>query len=181
MTDKEFFDFCYNQYRAEIQGLESIYRRGAFLLTSQAVLGGMAYSLSGVGYVWQVFSSIDAFLYYATTVAAWVLVGLSVSYMLMALMPRGYPDLEVMPEWVKWRERMIAHLQSVPEGQKDVGRLFGPVVVRMAGVQQACALKNEIRRQKIRKAIIYAALAMACIAGQGICLFILRVREAINV
>jgi len=187
MNHKEFFDFCYNQYRLEIEHSEAIYRKGAFLLTSQAVLGGMAYSLSNVKYVedllyvQDLFTRIDVLLYYTSTAAAFALVALSVIYMLKAVLPRPYPGIGVMPEWVEWREKMICHIKSQSDGQKNLDCLFAQFVVRLAGVQKDSALKNESRRQKIRSAIIYASLALGCIALQGMFLFILRVRETINV
>ncbi|MCX5653025.1 MAG: hypothetical protein NTY65_00010 [Planctomycetota bacterium] len=181
MTNKEFFDFCYNQYRLEIEHGESVYRRGAFLLTSQAILGAMAYSLASCKYVNELFTRIDVFNYYACTSGALALVAISVIYMLKAVMPRPYPDIETMPEWVRWREKMLCHIASQPEDQKDTDSLFPQVIVRMAEAQKGWALKNEPRRQNIRSAILYASLALACIAGQGLFLFILRVRETINV
>jgi hypothetical protein len=108
MTDKEFYDLCYDQYKFTFSQTDALYHRMGLLLTPQVVLGGVMVALGRPDLVAHVFERVDVFLYHLSMVAAFTSLFVSVGLLFRVAFPRQYQGLATMEEWMEWRSKCVS-------------------------------------------------------------------------
>jgi len=168
-AERDFYELCYKQYTREMDTCESIFHRSGTVLTAVPVIGAVLYSLGRSEVIPKAFVRVDTFLYCVFALIAWLALAACITFLIRAIILRAYPALAPMKKWHDWTEEYRKRFPNGGNGLSADGRdIIGAELIRsliplLADAQTKCAETNEKRRRLLQRAIIAAAVAIACI------------------
>jgi hypothetical protein len=182
MTDKEFFDFCYDQYKLELDQAETLYQRSGILLTGQAILGGIIVAMSRADLVPCLFFRINVLLYYLIMMTAFVCLFAGVGFLIATVYPRDYYRLASVSKWKSWREEYKAKLIA---DDPDANERNKSALEEQTGISllnllaEAHATNVTINQRRLRffqRGVFFTALVVVNVAFQTLFYSILLVQ-----
>jgi hypothetical protein len=182
MTDKEFFDFCYEQYRRELDQADLLYQRGAVILPIQTFLAGAVVYLTRTDLWKSTFLRLDVFLYYLAALVGLFLLVDAMGHLVAAILPRNYERVASTTQWRDWREGYRSQLAKY-DANDDAGnqqalqeqtaaQLLDAVVI----AEDANSRLNETRMRFFRAGVLRTALSLVVIVVQAVLYFAIRLR-----
>lgn len=182
MTDKEFFQFVNEQYKAGFDTANVLYTRSALFLTANVALGGAAYSLGRIDLFSRYAERVDIFLYLAFAGIAISLLSLAIWWLVRTVLPRDYPKVIKLSDWKAWRDGYAAALTKydpaspLANSKHHETEALRHMTDRIMEAAETTAAINQTRLLLLRDSIRFSALALVFLAGQSLMVFVLKVR-----
>ncbi|MFO8013101.1 MAG: hypothetical protein R6X20_07330 [Phycisphaerae bacterium] len=181
MNEREFYDLCYDQYKAEMAEAEGLYHRAGVLLAALPVLGAVAYGLGRVDLLARLLERVDIFLFHCAMATAFAALGVGVYYLIRCVYPRSdYQTLASMEKWQNWRVEFREWLAKKGEADdqdtKTGAEMLRALIPLVAVAQEKNATLNEKRRKQFQKSVRAAAVAIVAIGIQGLFRLILHLQ-----
>jgi hypothetical protein len=184
-ADKAFFDFCYDQYKVEMEDAERIYTRVGILITALVVLAGVVKHLARpeLAGEWNLTLGVvpiaTGILHIATMAAGFCLLK-SLCYTLRAARPQKYTNLASTEQLREWKEIRALHIAQ-NEAKKSPGglssALWREMLPKLTEAQFKNAELNEKRRIQYEKALSWIVRAVVAILIQGFFAFFVYLGE----
>jgi len=179
MTDKEFFDICYDQYKSELEQCEAIYQRAGFVLTAESIVGGAAIVLGSAEPFGMFFKRIDVTAYYLLAAASLLLVMISVTCLFFSVHPRKYPALAALEEWQKRRKQLLS-AQSATGTASGESQFVEEITTRVCESDVSSKVTNEKRRRMFKFSLLTVGLATLFMCLEAVFRFVLQVEGFIK-
>ena len=113
MSDRDFYELCYEQYKREMDDADAIYKRSSSTLFALPVLFAAFYALGRTDLLPKCFLRVDIFFYYLASVIALFPLAVSVVMLFLAVRPRKkYKSLASMGVWQDWRTQYQEYLNN---------------------------------------------------------------------
>ena len=170
MFDKQFMDFCYDQYKTELEDAERLYLRVSVLVAVLGVLGGIAVKLCLPYSLLSLYGNIPASLQTVLTVVTLILLGVSflasLVFLFSAWLPRReYETVAPAAKWQEWHEtyvRLLLEDKRSDDRQSILTQGFiDKLIPVLTKAQRNNVAINERRRRYYRKAVVAVMLATA--------------------
>ena len=174
MNDKEFKDFCYDQYKIELDDAERMYQKISILIGVLALLFGVAAKLFPLALLSSHKFSIPLVLLMIFSIAALVLLTISLLYLIHAGYPRDYQRIAPTQKWEEWRQKCLQHYAknctSDEELLKTVNAEFSSNFIKsLANAQCINVPVNELRGKSYQRAMLFSVVSLAAILLMAIC------------
>ena len=181
MDDKDFYQLCYEQYRAEMTEAHFIYQRAAVLLTSLPILSAAAYALGRTDLLARMFERVDLLLYHVALGLAFLFIATSTYYLVRSVSPRkDYRTLASMKKWKKWRTELKDCLAKEHQGQECETLVSKETLRSLIGLLSEAQTKNEqlneVRRKQFGCSIKIAGWAIAAVGVEAFFRLILHIQ-----
>lgn len=180
MNDKDFFDFAYEEYKAELQLAYSMPQRVGILLTAQVVIGGAAASLSRIDLVPRFTERWDILGLHVASILVMGCLMVSVGFLFTSALPRDYPKLNKLFFWCHWRDqyRIILSDDDPNDGERNRNALseatLAALLQKMSNAQSTAAYVNQKRLSAFHKSMYWMAVAVLALIVEGWFAFILK-------
>jgi len=168
MNDKEFFDFCYDQYKTELADADLLYQRAGILLTGLAVLGGLIAALIRLEYVVDTFHRLDIGAYYICAAASVLSLTCSAGFLVAVLIPRRYSRIAPVKAWKEWRAVYGSILTSDDVTAEERNRealaieTHTLLLDNIAKAQSENAPQNQARMKHFTSSVKWTSIAVVC-------------------
>ena len=173
---QEFYKFCYDQYKIELDEAEKLYQKIGIMLIVLPVLASVIVKLGRVYLFGLLFTRIDVFIYYLASCASLLLVGVSIGYAISCVYPRKYKRLENLQEWQEWKEKYEKYIKDADKKETIDEAMMRDICPRLAGAQTKNAPINEKRRQYFQKSVRAASIATVPIGIQAVFYLLLKIQ-----
>ena len=173
MDDKQFFEFAYDEYKADLALALSLYQRAGILLTAEVVLGGAAASLCRLDLLPRWSERTDILLMQVASAAVILCLMAGVTFLFAAAWPRDYPKLTKIVFWRQWRKEYWSTLVEDDSKAEERNRealanaTLEALVDRLADAQGVAAYTNQRRLQAFRWGTCCLALAVVALCVQS--------------
>jgi len=174
---QSFYELCYDQYKIELDEAEKLYQKVAIVFIILPVLVGATVKIGRIDLFNRLFLRIDIFLYYVSCVTSWILIGISVTFALLCVIPRSYKRIGDMEEWQDWRKRYQKYIDESKAEEKVDDVMIKDICPKLADAQTNNAPINEKRRKYFQKSIFFAGISVLFVALQGIFYLILKLEN----
>ena len=182
MTDKEFFAFAYDEYKADLALANTLYQRAGILLTAQVILGGAAVSLIRIDLLQQCLDHLDVFLLQISSATLVLCLLACITSLIASAFPRDYPKLNKVFFWQQWREQYWATLvaddpNDEPRNRRCLATATREALLSMlAEAQGMTAYINQRRLRAFQWGVRFLALAVAALVVQSIFALVLKLK-----
>lgn len=174
---RNFYELCYDQYKTELYEAEKLYQKVAIVFIILPVLVGATVKIGRVDLFNRLFLRIDIFLYYFSCITSWILIGISVTFALICVIPRSYKRIGNMEGWQDWRKRYQKYIEESKSEETVDDAMIRDICPKLADAQTENAPINERRRKCFQKSILFAGISILFIALQGIFYLILKLEN----
>ncbi len=179
---KEFYELCFNQYELEMKEAEGIYQRAGVMLIVIPILSAVVIKVGRIDILNQLFTRVDIFIYYFTTLSAIVALAISVVCLFLCIYPCKYKTLANMNFWKEWRDEYQGYLKrknnqadSSNEDELDIAT-FENIRQKIIEAQPVNAEINEKRSKAFKRSMLMAVIALAAIVLQATFYLILKIQ-----
>ena len=176
---KEFYDLCYDQYKVSMRETDQIYQRVSFVLLVLTILGGITVKLGRIDIFDQLFTRVDVFLYYLSSLISYCMLMISILCVVLFALPRRkkYQNLGSMKAWKEWRDDYDEWLKKDNNDSTALDQvMIKKITKKLADAQANNAPINEKRRQYFHKSVLIASLTMVPIIIQASFYLILKIQ-----
>lgn len=173
MTEKDFFDFAYDEYNAESALANSLLQRAAILLPTFVVVAGASISMGSMESVRQLRDRWDCLIANLALFLVLISLIIGIIFMFLSGLPRDYPKLGKLFFWWKWREdyRIILANDDPQDHERNANALSEATLVQIltnvVDAQTTAAYLNQKRMSALHKSIWSLAIAIAFLLIQG--------------
>jgi hypothetical protein len=181
MDDRRFFDFVYDQYKAELALADTIPQRVASTLQMVVLLMGATIAVADLARFKAPFRDAGTLFYVAGTVATILLLLASLRCLTKAALAVEYPRLDSMRKWLDWRRNYAA--SRVPSNDTDAetkaidSATGGSIADRLADAHDVAASLNAARFRALHQATRCAIFALVPLTLQASFYFWHRVQS----
>lgn len=178
-TTKEFFELCYRQYEFEMKETNQIYQKVSIVLVFLSILGTLIYNLGRIDIFTQLFSRVDVFLYYLFIMISLLLLGVSVFFAVLFILPRKkkYMTITSMKLWQKWRNDYALYQKQTGSESEEMGiAFFQEITDKLVEAQANNAPLNEERRQHFYRCVLIASIAVIPVSLQALFYFLIKLQ-----
>ena len=179
MTDEEFFDICYDQYKSELEHCEAIYQRAGFVLTAESIVAGAVIALGSAEPFGKCFTTIEVCSYYLFASLSLLLVMVSVICLFFAVCPRKYSALAPLREWQRRRKELLSS-QGPAGTNSGKSQFVEEITTRVCESDATSKHTNEKRRQTFKISLLTVGLAMLFMCLEAVCRFVLQVEGLVK-
>ena len=182
MNEKEFFDFVYDEYKAELALAFSLQQRIGVLITAAVIIGGASVSISRIELLTHIFASLEIVLIQITTFLVVLFLVAGIICLFLAAIPRDYPKLGKTYFWSRWRKDYWKILVEDDSEDEERNRralnesTLDAILKSIAEAQTTAAYLNQKRLRAFHWATCCMTLAVGSLMLQGILVFILKVQ-----
>ena len=175
-ASRDFYELCYDQYKVELDEAEKLYQKVAIVFIILPILVGATVKIGRIDLLKpeHFFTQIDIFLYYFWCATSWVLIGISVAFALLCVIPCSYKRIGDMEGWHDWRKRYQKYIEESEAKETVDNAMIRDICSKLADAQTRNAPINEKRRKYFRKSILLAGISTIFIALQGLFYLILK-------
>jgi len=178
--DRLFLDFCYDQYKIDLQDAETIYPRSSVLIGAITLLSGATVKLARLDLLVRWYEAPLFFFTAVSTGLIALLVVFSSASLLLAVYPRRYKRVAPMSKWREWREKYLEILTEENASQSashstTSGQCVEYLTSALTAAQAENASLNEIRRKHYQRAVLTSVLmtiGVLLLAILRFCLFL---------
>lgn len=165
---KDFFAFCYDQYKLEHAEADKFYSKAGILISAMTVLGSCIYRLSEPASFLNWGFTLSTGQNVVTILTVIVLLKVLWHTFQMLRPRKEYEDLASAKLWHEWRQdqaRVIA-METIPQaGELELEdtvneAFFAEIAPKLAKAQETNAKINERRRKHFREAILWMSKAV---------------------
>lgn len=173
MTEKEFFEFALDEYKADLALANSLYQRSTLMVPALVVVAGAAYTLRRIDLIGQTFEQLPVCLLQLGFAAGTVCVVVSTVCLFAAAMPRTYPKLTKPFFWNHWRQLYWGMLvENAPqEEERNLSCLADATRVamleRVLESQGMVSYINQKRQRAFQRAVLFLMTAVAALGVQA--------------
>ena len=182
MDDKEFFDFAYEEYKAELALAYSLHQRAGILLTAIVIVGGAAAAIARIELLgqtapqWRVLCLHLATLFVVASLIAGVV------FLFVTTLPRDYPKLGKAFFWCQWRQRYRAMLvdDDPDDDQRNQSALASAtleaILQQVADAQTTAAWMNQKRLRSFYNGVCCLSVAVIGLGIEGLFAVLLKMK-----
>ena len=179
MFDKQFMDFCYDQYKIELENAERFYPRVTVHVAVLTLLGGICVRLLPLGPLLSMCGNTVALLQTALAFLTFLLLAVSFVFVLVAALPRRYEHVAPAAKWQEWHETYDKLLSK--DNRSDDNRpilaqgFIDSLIPGLTEAQHKNVAINEHRRRYYRKAVfavMFATVSISLLALLRLCVYL---------
>jgi len=180
MTEKDYFDFAYEEYKSELQMAYSLPQRVGILLTAEVVIGGAAAALIRIDLLPRFSERWDILGLHVVSVLVMGCLLVSVGFLFTSALPRDYPKLNKLFFWSRWREEYQRLLSEDDPDAHDRNRdalaeaTLGALLDKLSDAQSTAAYANQKRLAAFHKSVFWMAVAAIGLIMQGFVALVLK-------
>lgn len=175
-TSRDFYELCYDQYKAELDEAEKLYQKVGIMLIVLPVLSSLVVKLGRVDLLGQLFTRIDVFIYYLASFISLLLIAISVAFAIFCVYPRKYKRLGDLGDWQDWKEKYEAYIRKINANETIDEAMMRDICPRLADAQTKNAPINEKRRQYFQKSVLLASLTTVPITIEAFFYLLLKIQ-----
>lgn len=180
MSDRVFYELCYDRYKDSLETTERLYQRAGVLLIPIPLILGSSWQL-GRPDLFGTLNNTWVFLYSISLVACVVFALISLFFLFRVVLPRrDYVDLANMDVWhdcwIQIEDYFKSEAHENENSDAKEKEFYKSICPKLAKAQSKNSDLNESRRISFSKSVFFAIFSTVSLILQSFMYFILYIK-----